>query len=108
MRTPPSRESTFALLELHDLSRALAVNHSAAGLRRMQTTSASIDCDESEFAVKGGIPRSFPPLRSPVASPLIPHLVAIEIRDALLLSNEAARLILPVKLVSLQLDLLVE
>ena len=71
-------ESIFSLLDLSDLSRALAVSRAwAAAVKWMKPIHASI-----ERVLENKVFRPLPPVERIVGSPLLRHLAAIHIRDA--------------------------
>ena len=73
-------ESIFAMLELADLSRALAVNREwAAAVRSMKPINASIERDNRGWFDTRTDFRPLPPIARIVASSLLRHLAAIHI-----------------------------
>ena len=76
-------ESVFAMLDLGDLCRVLAVSREwSAAVRSMKPTNASIQRDSRTWVYSKDAYRPLPPIASIVASPLLRHLAAIEISGA--------------------------
>ena len=74
-------ESIFAMLELADLSRILAVSRSwSAAVRSMAPISGSIERNDSG-SIDQNRPHPLPPVESIIASPLLRHLTAIHISE---------------------------
>ena len=74
-------ESVFALLDLGDLSRILAVSREwAAAVRSMKPINARIERDKNERGIREKKDfRPLPPIASIVGSPLLRHLASIQI-----------------------------
>ena len=93
-------ESVFAMLNLGDLSRVLAVSREwAAAVRSMKPVNARIERDKNERGLirERRAFRPLPPIASIVGSPLLRHLAAIEVSDVAaywtLLTNESLGLL---------------
>ena len=76
-------ESAFAMLDLGDLSRCLAVSREwAAAVRSMKPIHTSIERDEYQMRSEKRVCHPLPPVLSIVASPLLRHLAAIQIHSS--------------------------
>ena len=74
-------ESIFALLELDDLARILSVSQAwSAAVRSMAPISGSIQRDSWQTSDAHNPFRPLPPIAAIIASPLLRHLAALDIR----------------------------
>ena len=76
-------ESIFAMLTLEDLAHILAVSRSwSAAVGSMKLIQASMERDARKSRIGGKVFRPLPPIARIVGSPLLRHLVTIQIEDA--------------------------